>query len=61
MKDRKTDSPRYTAQKCPVCNGFGTLSFGKKQCHACYGKGLVVIDEERGSLAKDRKTEGDEN
>lgn len=35
--------------KCPVCSGFGTLKYGSQTCHACNGKGYVVIknDEER--------------
>lgn len=32
--------------KCPVCNGFGTLKFGKSQCHACEGKGYVLVPQE---------------
>lgn len=35
--------PKYLAQKCPVCNGWGTVSFKKVQCHACSGKGFVLI------------------
>ena len=33
-----------TAQKCPVCNGFGTLKYGSLICHGCKGKGYVVIN-----------------
>jgi DnaJ-class molecular chaperone len=33
--------------KCVVCNGFGTLSFGKKLCHACKGKGYIIINLDR--------------
>lgn len=35
--------PTHVGQKCPVCNGFGTLQYGKVQCHACEGKGYILI------------------
>lgn len=35
--------PEAYAQKCPVCNGFGTLKYGSLQCHACLGKGYILI------------------
>lgn len=54
MIDRKIEDSRYSIHKCEVCNGFGTLSYGKKTCHACNGKGYVVIDEETG-MPVDRK------
>jgi len=31
------------AQKCPVCNGFGTLKWGQIVCHACLGTGYITI------------------
>lgn len=31
------------AVKCPSCNGFGTVSYGKKECPGCGGKGWIVI------------------
>lgn len=46
------DSPVFPF-KCPVCNGWGTVSFNKLTCHACKGLGYVVIS------SKDRKR--DEN
>ena len=47
-------SPTKIPFKCPVCNGFGSLKWGSKICHACHGKGYVVIREiER---KKDEKT-----
>lgn len=33
----------YVAQKCPVCNGWGTVSFKRIICHACEGKGYLLI------------------
>lgn len=60
MIDRQIEpNPNIFAQKCPVCNGFGTLAFGKKQCHACKGRGYIIInldrekDENTNSLDKD--------
>jgi DnaJ-class molecular chaperone len=35
--------PLAHAEKCPVCNGFGTLKYGEKLCQACKGKGYVVV------------------
>lgn len=31
------------AEKCPVCNGFGTLKYGSKVCQACTGKGYILV------------------
>lgn len=42
-QDVKHVSPAYIAQKCPVCNGFGTLKYGTKICQGCSGKGYVLI------------------
>jgi DnaJ-class molecular chaperone len=38
-------TPRVFAQKCPVCNGYGTLGFNgdKTQCHGCKGRGWIVL------------------
>lgn len=41
---------KYAPFKCPVCNGFGTVSFKKIKCHACKGKGLVLVDQETGEI-----------
>lgn len=35
--------PQYVAQKCPVCNGWGTVSFKRVTCHACSGHGYILI------------------
>jgi len=35
--------PKYYAQLCPVCNGFGTLRSGTKICQGCEGKGYVLV------------------
>lgn len=52
MTDRQTETvkevkPQYYAQKCPVCSGFGTVSFKKVACHACYGRGYILIPIEK--------------
>jgi DnaJ-class molecular chaperone len=36
----------HLAQKCPVCNGFGTLKYGTIKCHGCDGKGYILIPAE---------------
>lgn len=35
--------PAYTPVKCVVCNGFGTLAYGRKVCPACEGKAYILI------------------
>ena len=35
--------PKYYAQLCPVCNGFGTLKYGSIVCQACGGKGYIIL------------------
>ena len=56
MIDRQNDeSNGFVALKCPVCNGFGTVSFKRITCHACGGKGYVVIN------LKDRENEKEQH
>lgn len=38
--------------KCPVCNGFGTVRYGEKICHACKGDGYILVP------AKEEKEDG---
>lgn len=45
-KMKMTDSNQklpYIPVKCVVCNGFGTVNWGKSQCHACQGRGYILI------------------
>ncbi len=46
MENIKEEKSKYTPHKCPVCSGFGTLSYGKLKCHGCDGKGYVVLSDE---------------
>lgn len=39
----KKSTLQYHAEKCPVCNGFGTLKYGTKICQACIGKGYILV------------------
>lgn len=39
--------PSAIAQKCPVCSGWGTVSYKQVTCHACGGKGYIMIPIER--------------
>jgi DnaJ-class molecular chaperone len=58
--DRQTENvSKFSAQKCPVCNGFGTLKYGQIKCQGCNGKGFVVINNETGLpvVEKDGQTE----
>lgn len=43
----KQITPRYYAQQCPVCNGFGTLKYGLKICQGCTGKGYVLVPTDK--------------
>lgn len=36
-------APKFYAQQCPVCNGFGTLKYGTKDCQACRGTGYIIV------------------
>lgn len=38
--------PKYVAQMCPTCHGFGTLKFGTKVCNGCEGKTWILIPAE---------------
>ena len=38
--------PKFIAQKCPVCNGWATVSYKRIICHACEGKGYILIPAE---------------
>lgn len=42
VKVRKL-KPSYVGQKCPICNGFGTLKYGRIKCHGCEGRGFILI------------------
>lgn len=32
--------------RCVVCKGFGRVNYGKKICHACKGKGYLLVVQE---------------
>lgn len=40
MSDLK---PAKIPVKCPVCNGYGTVSYGKRVCQACKGDGYLLV------------------
>ena len=44
--DKIKVKPTHLAQTCPVCNSFGTLKYGTVKCHACEGKGYILIPAE---------------
>ena len=39
----KEVTPQFHSERCPVCNGFGTLKYGTKTCQGCHGKGYVIV------------------
>lgn len=44
--DSKNFKPKYLPVKCAVCNGFGTVNWGKAKCHACDGRGYILVPPE---------------
>ena len=53
--DRQTEDSQFETHKCPVCNGFGSLKYGTIVCHACKGKGYVVVDKLTGLSVEERE------
>ena len=51
MTDSKA-KPAYVPVKCVVCNGFGSVNWGKAVCHACKGNGYILVPAKE---EKDRK------
>lgn len=45
MTDEKIEKvrPQYHSEKCPVCAGFGTVNYGKKECKSCNGRGYIMV------------------
>ncbi len=41
--NNKSFKPMVIAQRCPVCNGFGTVGYGRKDCQACGTKGYILV------------------
>jgi DnaJ-class molecular chaperone len=46
IMDSFQEKPKRIPFRCVVCSGFGTLKSGTLICHACGGKGYVVVDQE---------------
>ena len=42
MNDVKI-TPKWIPIKCPNCNGYGSVSYGKKVCHVCKGLGYLKV------------------
>lgn len=40
--DKKV-KPAVVPVKCAVCSGFGTVNWGRASCHACKGKGFILV------------------
>jgi DnaJ-class molecular chaperone len=49
--------PKYIPFKCPNCNGYGTISYGKYKCKVCDGKGYLIIDQRSGQKVDDDEKE----
>ena len=52
----KEIEPEQFAQKCPVCNGFGTLKYGEKVCNACDGKCIILVPVRKDGWRDDKQT-----
>jgi DnaJ-class molecular chaperone len=31
------------SERCPTCNGFTTVNYGKQTCMTCKGNGFVIV------------------
>lgn len=51
-----TLQPTFIPFKCPVCNGFTTVNWGKALCKACNGKGYILVPN-----LKEKKEENGKN
>ena len=43
--ETKIVEPTVLPFKCPVCNAWGTVGYKKEICHACKGKGYILVDQ----------------
>jgi len=43
MQTEVNQKPIGIPMKCVVCNGFGTVNWGKATCHACKGCGYILV------------------
>ena len=46
LKQVKKIIPKKIPFRCPNCSGFGTLRYGKLECHSCEGRGFIIINQE---------------
>jgi Zn finger protein HypA/HybF involved in hydrogenase expression len=49
---------RYIPFKCPNCNGYLTVSYGKRICPVCRGTGIVIVDQDTGMIKVDDDKNG---
>lgn len=42
---KKQIKPNTLPFKCPNCNGYGSVQYGKKVCHSCGGTGVVFVPQ----------------
>lgn len=45
IKDITKIKPTIIPFKCPNCQGYGSVQYGKKVCHSCGGKGYILVDQ----------------
>ena len=43
MQTDINQNPVVIPIRCVVCNGFGTVNWGKATCHACSGHGYILV------------------
>ena len=51
--------PAYLPIKCPVCNCFGTVNWGKATCHACEHRGYILVPVKQIDRSKEKEENGD--
>lgn len=45
MKPDLSFRPERIAQRCPVCNGWGTVKSGTKVCGGCNGRCYIIVPQ----------------
>lgn len=55
MMTTNTIKPQYIPFKCPNCNGYKTVSYGKRVCPTCSGDGYLKVPPVDDDYEKDNR------